>query len=154
MEPRHLRIKRPFDSDDGIAFAYLAQKGQRQTDLACEAIRSYWLPLALKERGIKKKELKSIAWESISQLMKQVELIRLECGLSLDEVPFAHLYSVAPSNTPSNTAGVISNSAQPDSTHVENVGNTDAGNEDIEDDEDDDDKYDDEDLGLDAGFRS
>lgn len=48
-----LRIKRAVNTDDGIVFAYLASQRQPQTELACEAMRPYWLPLALKKRGVK-----------------------------------------------------------------------------------------------------
>ncbi|MBD2607417.1 hypothetical protein H6G81_23540 [Scytonema hofmannii FACHB-248] len=83
-----LRIKRAKKTDDGIVFAYLASQRQPQTDLACEAMRPYWLPLALKERGIKGKELSSVGLKAIAQLMQQIEVIRLECGLRPDEMPF------------------------------------------------------------------
>lgn len=96
---QHLRIKRSSKGDDGIIFAYLATKGQPQTDLACEAIRSYWLPLALKERGIKKKELKSVGQKAIAQLLQQVEVIRLECGLQVSEIPFGYSRGEVPDNT-------------------------------------------------------
>lgn len=100
-----LRIKRAPKTDDGIVFAYLAQERQPQTDLACEAMRPYWLPLALKERGVKGKELKSVGLKAIAQLMQQIEVIRLECGLRPDEMPFAGLLRsdngaiVVPTNT-------------------------------------------------------
>lgn len=132
MEPIHLRIKRSPETDDGIIFAYLAKQRQPQNDLACEAMRAYWLPLALKNRGIKKKELESVARKSIVQLLQQAEYIRMECGLGVDEMPCGYL-SVAPRNI----TAVPINSAQPVST--ENVGNTD-DEVDIEE-EDGDDPY-------------
>ncbi len=96
---QHLRIKRSSKGDDGIVFAYLATKGQPQTDLACEAIRPYWLPLALKERGIKGKALKSVGQKAIAQLLQQVEVIRLECGLQVSEIPFGYSRGEVPFNT-------------------------------------------------------
>lgn len=94
----YLRIRRASKIGDGIVFAYLANKVEPQSELACEAMRAYWLPLAMKERGIKKKELKSVGLRAIAQLLQQAEVIRLECGLGVEEAPFGYL-SVAPRNT-------------------------------------------------------
>ena len=110
-----LRIKRAPNTDDGIVFAYLASQRQPQTDLACEAIRPYWLPLALKERGIKGKDLKSVGLKAIAQLMQQIEIIRLECGLRPDEMPFAFLLrgdlgaGVMPKNTTTTSKATSTN---------------------------------------------
>ncbi|NMG11912.1 hypothetical protein [Brasilonema sp. UFV-L1] len=108
-----LRIKRAPNTDDGIVFAYLASQRQPQTDLACEAIRPYWLPLAIKERGVKGKELKSVGLKAIAQLMQQIEIIRLECGLRPDEMPFAFLLrkdlGAVPTNTTTTSRAISTN---------------------------------------------
>ncbi|BAZ18475.1 hypothetical protein NIES4071_103600 (plasmid) [Calothrix sp. NIES-4071] len=142
-----LRIRRASSGIDGIVFAYLGNKVQPQSELACEAMRAYWLPLALKERGIKKKELKSAGQKAIAQLLQQAEMIRLECGLSMEEVPFGYL-SVAPRNT----AAMPLNSKQ---STIEEVELQEIESEDLDEDDD----IDDADEGmlqfsaLDPGFR-
>ncbi|MBW4513128.1 MAG: hypothetical protein KME64_42610 [Scytonematopsis contorta HA4267-MV1] len=112
VEPALLRVKRMPHTDDGIVFNYLAAQRQPQTDLACEAIRPYWLPLALKERGVKGKQLKSVGQKAIAQLMQQIEIIRLECGLSSQELPFA--YSVSQNTTIPQTSLSMDNKAEYD----------------------------------------
>ncbi|MEC4811823.1 MAG: hypothetical protein SAK29_00830 [Scytonema sp. PMC 1069.18] len=85
------RIMRKKDSLEGVVFSHLQSHARPQAELVCETLRAYWLPLALKLRGVKGFELKSQAIVAIAQLMQQIEIIRLECGLRPDEMPFAGL---------------------------------------------------------------
>lgn len=133
-----LRVKRAPSTDDGIVFAYLASQRQPQTELACEAMRSYWLPLALKERGVKGRELKSTGRKAIAQLMQQIEVIRLECGLRPDEMPFGEWMRLSPSVVP--TPGVAVPTAPVSSPTV--VKNTRNEDEEDGDDEDEDEEFD------------
>lgn len=88
------RIKRKIDSWEGMVIRYLLSYPSKKpaTELTMDALTPYWLPLALKERGVKRFELKSQAIIAIAQLMQQIEIIRLECGLRPDEIPFAGLF--------------------------------------------------------------
>ena len=110
-----LHLKRAVSTDDGVVFTYLANQRQPQTDLACEAIRPYWLPLALKEQGVKGEELKSVGQKAIAHLMQQMEIIRLECGLSPQELPFAwSMFPYMAMSTTSRGIDDIKNSAEYD----------------------------------------
>ncbi|MUG97979.1 hypothetical protein F7734_38995 [Scytonema sp. UIC 10036] len=135
-----LRVKRAPSTDDGIVFAYLASQRQPQTELACEAMRSYWLPLALKERGVKGKSLKSAGQRAIAQLMQQIEIIRLECGLRPDEMPFGEFLRLSPLVVP--TPGVTAPTATTPSLPPTVVEDTGDGDEELEDEEDDGDGFD------------
>jgi hypothetical protein len=75
------RIVRQIGSDDGITFAYLQQRRRPQTELVCEALRAYYLPLALLDAGLSGKELREAAIDAIAQLEAQIGKIERMCDL-------------------------------------------------------------------------
>lgn len=119
---------------------------------------AHWLPLMLKKKGIEGDELKSTGRKAIAQLMQQVELIRLECGLRPDEMPFGEWMRLSPSVVP--FPGVVVPTAPappPVPTVVENTGDEDDGDEDEDDDgfwdSEEDDPIAKAEIEVDAGFR-
>ncbi|MBD2309851.1 hypothetical protein H6G17_31040 [Chroococcidiopsis sp. FACHB-1243] len=75
------RIVRQIGSDDGITFAYLQQRRRPQTELVCDALRAYYLPLALLDAGLSGKELREAAIDAIAQLEAQIGKIERMCDL-------------------------------------------------------------------------
>ncbi|RUT14527.1 hypothetical protein DSM107010_00730 [Chroococcidiopsis cubana SAG 39.79] len=69
------------DSDDGIVMSYLQNRRRGQTELACEALRAYYLPLALLDAGLSGKELREVAIDAIAQLEAQIGKIERMCDL-------------------------------------------------------------------------
>jgi|GEM_PF-5249725 len=118
------RIMRKKDSLEGAVFSHLQSHGRPQAELVCETLRAYWLPLALKRRGAKGKELKSQAIVAIAQLMQQIEIIRLECGLHPDEMPFGDRLHMLSGVVPVKSVAVPTAKASPP-TVVEDTGDDD-----------------------------
>lgn len=75
------RIVRQIGSDDGITFAYLQQRRRPQTELVCDALRAYYLPLAFLDAGLSGKELREAAIDAIAQLEAQIGKIERMCDL-------------------------------------------------------------------------
>lgn len=76
-----LAVMRKRDSDDGIVMSYLQNRRRGQTELACEALRAYYLPLALLDAGVLGKELREVAIDAIAQLEAQIGKIERMCDL-------------------------------------------------------------------------
>lgn len=76
-----LAVMRKRDSDDGIMISYLQNRRRGQTQLACEALRAYYLPLALLDAGLSGKELREVAIDAIAQLEAQIGKIERMCDL-------------------------------------------------------------------------
>lgn len=76
-----VRIMRKRDSDDGIVISYLQNRRRGQTELACDALRAYYLPLALLDAGVSGEELRDAAIEAIAQLEAQIMKLKRICKL-------------------------------------------------------------------------
>jgi hypothetical protein len=64
------------DSEDGIVIAYLQSRKRGQTELACEALRAYYLPLALAYMGALPEEIHQAVSDTIAQLEAQMNKIK------------------------------------------------------------------------------
>ncbi|AFY91136.1 hypothetical protein [Chroococcidiopsis thermalis] len=76
-----LAVMRKRDSDDGIVISYLQNHRRPQTELACEALRAHYLPLALLDAGLSGKKLREVAIDAIAQLEAQIGKIERMCDL-------------------------------------------------------------------------
>ncbi|URD53584.1 hypothetical protein [Chroococcidiopsis sp. CCNUC1] len=76
-----VRIMRKRDSADGIVISYLQNRRRGQTELACDALRAYYLPLALLDAGVSGEELRDAAIDAIAQLEAQIMKLKQICRL-------------------------------------------------------------------------
>ncbi|KYC34907.1 hypothetical protein WA1_50240 [Scytonema hofmannii PCC 7110] len=81
---------------DLIEYLDFSDKGGKpRAEVAMETLVIHWMPLVLKQRGFRGEELKTEARKAIAQLVQQIEIIRVECGLSLHEMPFGEFLRFA-----------------------------------------------------------
>jgi hypothetical protein len=153
------RIKRKTDSWEGMVIRHLLSYPSKKpaTELAMDALTPYW--------GVKGRELKSTGRKAIAQLMQQVELIRLECGLRPDEMPFGEWMRLSPSVVPfpgvvvptAPAPHLVQTATAPVPAVVENTGDEDDGDESEDDDgfwdSEEDDPIAKAEIEVDAGFR-
>ncbi|MEC5033092.1 MAG: hypothetical protein SAL07_24610, partial [Oscillatoria sp. PMC 1051.18] len=61
-------------SPESILSDYLGERGFKK-EAMLEALRAYWLPLALKNAGVEGSELEEAAWDAVFTLQKQLNYI-------------------------------------------------------------------------------
>jgi hypothetical protein len=93
------------ESPDGILAEYLGSRDGEgsKKEAMLRAIRSYWLPLALEDAGLRGRELEKAGYEAVLDLIKQAHYICAVLGLERERLGLGTgaVVSVAPEPSPS-----------------------------------------------------
>ncbi|MCC2695341.1 hypothetical protein [Nodularia sp. LEGE 04288] len=141
---QRISIKRSEDSLDGRVISYLQSDPFNQdeslTELVMSTLKTYWLPLAMFNEGVRGEKMRQIGIVAISKLEAQISNIRRICGIDIDPVyvtpAVTHQTSITASNDNASALGLIL-----DNQEINNNGhkNAQTNNEDKADDDWDDD---------------
>jgi hypothetical protein len=76
------------DSEEGSLADYLNQQRLPKKEAMLEAVRAYWLPLALEKAGVRGRDLERAGFEAVLNLLKQANYICVALGLDRSQLGF------------------------------------------------------------------